>query len=130
MYRDPEGATKPVESLDVACREKPVHLVLGGINDFMYVSKLSDGELADAFLILGHLHRPKRTQEALLDPKSGRKFASTTMIKEAGHLVGVFRLFCYFAFYLFLHPLTFPSYAGHPSLSFLRAFLLPDRGAS
>jgi len=65
MYRDPEGATKPVESLDVACREKPVHIVLGGINDFM----------------------PKRTQEALLDPKSGRKFASTTVIKESGHLI-------------------------------------------
>jgi hypothetical protein len=37
MYRDPEGATKPVESLNVACREKPVHIILGGIADFMYV---------------------------------------------------------------------------------------------
>ncbi|KIK55964.1 hypothetical protein GYMLUDRAFT_47432 [Collybiopsis luxurians FD-317 M1] len=65
MYRDPEGATKPVESLNVACREKPVHIILGGINDFM----------------------PKRTHEALLDPQSGRKFASTTIIEESGHLI-------------------------------------------
>ncbi|KAJ3788256.1 Alpha/beta hydrolase fold-1 [Lentinula aff. detonsa] len=65
MYRDPEGATKPVKSLDIACREKPIHLVLGGIHDFM----------------------PQRTHEALLDKKSGRVFASTTIIKESGHLV-------------------------------------------
>ncbi|KAF5343699.1 hypothetical protein D9757_013885 [Collybiopsis confluens] len=67
MYRDPEGATQPVGSLNVACREKPVHIVLGGINDFM----------------------PKRTHDALLDPASGRTFASTTIIKESGHLVSV-----------------------------------------
>ncbi|KAJ3738476.1 hypothetical protein DFH05DRAFT_1538375 [Lentinula detonsa] len=32
---DPEGATKPVKSLNLACRENPIHLVLGGIHDFM-----------------------------------------------------------------------------------------------
>ncbi|KAJ3913030.1 Alpha/beta hydrolase fold-1 [Lentinula edodes] len=65
MYRDPEGATKPVKALDIACREKPVHIVLGGLHDFM----------------------PQRTHEALLDKKSGRNFATVTVIKESGHLV-------------------------------------------
>ncbi|KAL0564226.1 hypothetical protein V5O48_017829 [Marasmius crinis-equi] len=65
MYRDPDGATKPVADLTKACGEKPVHLILGGIKDFM----------------------PKRTHEALTDPTSGRKFASVTIIPEAGHLV-------------------------------------------
>ncbi|KAF9256579.1 hypothetical protein L218DRAFT_966280 [Marasmius fiardii PR-910] len=65
MYRDPDGATKPVEDLNKTCKEKPVHLILGGIYDFM----------------------PKRTHNALIDPKSGRKFASITVIPEAGHLV-------------------------------------------
>ncbi|KAJ8076164.1 hypothetical protein PM082_022149 [Marasmius tenuissimus] len=65
MYRDPDGATKPVQHLTKACNEKPVHLILGGVYDFM----------------------PKRTHDALVDPKSGRKFASVVVIPEAGHLV-------------------------------------------
>ncbi|KAK7056620.1 hypothetical protein VNI00_002337 [Paramarasmius palmivorus] len=65
MYRDPDGATKPVEPLTQACKEKPVHLILAGVHDFM----------------------PKRTQEALLDPKSGRTFASVTIMPGVGHLV-------------------------------------------
>ncbi|KAJ6596751.1 Alpha/beta hydrolase fold-1 [Mycena sp. CBHHK59/15] len=65
MYRDPDGATKPMETLNYACRTRPVHLVLGGINDFV----------------------PVRVHKALLDTSSGRHFASVTTIKEAGHLV-------------------------------------------
>ncbi|KAF5353677.1 hypothetical protein D9758_008643 [Tetrapyrgos nigripes] len=65
MYRDPEGGTKPVESLNKACQEIPVHLVLGGVYDFL----------------------PKRIHDALVDPKSGRRFASVTVIPESGHLV-------------------------------------------
>jgi len=39
MYRDPEGATKPVGSLIRACKQGlPVHLILGGVNDFMFVA--------------------------------------------------------------------------------------------
>ncbi|ESK91250.1 alpha/beta-hydrolase [Moniliophthora roreri MCA 2997] len=65
MYRDPDGATTPVVPLTQACKEKPVHLILGGVHDFM----------------------PKRTQDALLDPKSGRTFASVTILPDVGHLV-------------------------------------------
>lgn len=35
MYRDADGPTKPVADLNKACAEKPVHLILGGVNDFM-----------------------------------------------------------------------------------------------
>ncbi|KAF7354602.1 Abhydrolase domain-containing protein mpaH [Mycena sanguinolenta] len=35
MYRDPDGATKPVETLTRVCRQYPVHLILGGIADFV-----------------------------------------------------------------------------------------------
>ncbi|KAK0205878.1 Alpha/beta hydrolase fold-1 [Desarmillaria ectypa] len=65
MYRDPEGATKPIADLNKACASRPVHLVLGGIYDFL----------------------PKRVHEAIVDPSSGRHFASITTIPESGHLV-------------------------------------------
>ncbi|THV00009.1 hypothetical protein K435DRAFT_470597 [Dendrothele bispora CBS 962.96] len=67
MYRDPEGGTKPVDSLNQFCQEIPVHLVLGGSHDFL----------------------PKRTHDALVDPKSGRRYASITVIPESGHLVRI-----------------------------------------
>ncbi|KAJ6473131.1 hypothetical protein C8R45DRAFT_1163627, partial [Mycena sanguinolenta] len=35
MYRDPDGATKPVETLARVCRQYPVHLILGSIADFV-----------------------------------------------------------------------------------------------
>jgi hypothetical protein len=35
MYRDPDGATKPMETLNRTCLTHPVHLVLGGIPDFV-----------------------------------------------------------------------------------------------
>ncbi|KAK0191651.1 hypothetical protein F5146DRAFT_1103580 [Armillaria mellea] len=65
MYRDPEGATKPIGDLNRACASRPVHLVLGGTHDFL----------------------PKRVHEAIVDPSSGRRFASITTIPESGHLV-------------------------------------------
>lgn len=42
--------------------------------------------------ILTFEYRPQRTHEALLDKKSGRSFATVTVIKESGHLVRVFPL--------------------------------------
>ena len=46
MYRDPDGATKPVETLKRLCRTYPVHLILGGVADFVcadsYYSANSD----------------------------------------------------------------------------------------
>lgn len=65
MYRDPEGATKPIGDLNKVCASRPVHLVLGGIHDFL----------------------PKHVHEAIVDPSSGRQFASITTIPESGHLV-------------------------------------------
>lgn len=65
MYRDPEGATKPIGDLNKACASRTVHIVLGGIHDFL----------------------PKRVHEAIVDPSSGRHFASITTIPESGHLV-------------------------------------------
>lgn len=61
-------------------------------------------------MLLCVIFRPKRTQEALLDPKSGRKFASTTVIKESGHLVRV--------------PFTFPFEGALASVLYL---LVPQR---
>ena len=69
MYMDAEGAIKPVGVLDVICRRIPIHVAVGGIAD----------------LIPAHVH------PALVDPKSGRVFASVTTIANVGHLV---RLVC------------------------------------
>lgn len=40
-------------------------------------------------LIIGDVHDaiPREVQDALVDPKSGRKFASVTRLKNIGHLV-------------------------------------------
>ncbi|KAJ7165670.1 Alpha/beta hydrolase fold-1 [Mycena crocata] len=62
MYRDPEGATKPIETLNRFCRTRPVHLILGDIADFV----------------------PKRVHKAIAE---GSQWASVTMIKDAGHLI-------------------------------------------
>lgn len=37
MYRDEDGATKPMEDLNRVCADRPVHLILGSVHDFMYV---------------------------------------------------------------------------------------------
>ncbi|KJA16103.1 hypothetical protein HYPSUDRAFT_71621 [Hypholoma sublateritium FD-334 SS-4] len=65
MYMDTEGAIKPVSILDVICRHIPIHIALGGKSD----------------LIPPHVH------PALVDPKSGRVFASVTTIAGVGHLI-------------------------------------------
>jgi hypothetical protein len=37
MYRDAEGPIKPVRDLNKVCADRPVHLILGAVHDFMYV---------------------------------------------------------------------------------------------
>ncbi|KAJ7499893.1 Alpha/beta hydrolase fold-1 [Mycena latifolia] len=62
MYRDPDGATKPTQTLNRLCRTYPVHLILGSNADFV----------------------PKRVHKAIIE---GRPFASVTTIQDAGHLI-------------------------------------------
>lgn len=40
MYRDVEGPTKPVEDLNEICHRIPIHLILGKVDDLMYVNLL------------------------------------------------------------------------------------------
>jgi len=35
MYRDKDGATAPVEDLNVVCRKIPVHIIFGGNPDYL-----------------------------------------------------------------------------------------------
>lgn len=65
MYTDVPGATQPVQELTRLCPVLPIHLVLGLINDFI----------------------PRATHERLLDPASGRTYASVVEIPEVGHLI-------------------------------------------
>ncbi|KAF7291785.1 Abhydrolase domain-containing protein mpaH [Mycena chlorophos] len=62
MYRDPDGATKPVETLNRICPTMPVHVILGEIADFV----------------------PRRVHEAI---KKSQPWASVDVIKAAGHLI-------------------------------------------
>ncbi|KAJ7815968.1 Alpha/beta hydrolase fold-1 [Mycena olivaceomarginata] len=62
MYRDPDGATKAVETLKRICRTHPVHLILGGVADFV----------------------PARVHKAIIDLGP---YASVTIIEDAGHLL-------------------------------------------
>ncbi|KAK7053724.1 Abhydrolase domain-containing protein mpaH [Favolaschia claudopus] len=62
MYRDPEGATKPVGTLTRLCRTHPLHLVLGEVADFL----------------------PPRVHKAIVEVGA---YASVTVIQGAGHLV-------------------------------------------
>ncbi|KII96155.1 hypothetical protein PLICRDRAFT_170729 [Plicaturopsis crispa FD-325 SS-3] len=65
MYRDVHGPTKPVQDLNKACASLPVHIIFGAINDFL----------------------PRKVHEAVVDPASGRKFASVSRLEGVGHLV-------------------------------------------
>ncbi|KXN88337.1 hypothetical protein AN958_07482 [Leucoagaricus sp. SymC.cos] len=65
MYLDNPGATQPVEELTRICSKLPIHLVLGLKNDFI----------------------PRTVHEELLNPESGRIYASVTQIPEVGHLI-------------------------------------------
>lgn len=62
MYRDPDGATQPTETLTRLCKTYPVHLILGSIADFV----------------------PRRVHDAIVQ---GRPFASVTTVQGAGHLI-------------------------------------------
>ncbi|KAF8719049.1 hypothetical protein AX14_011527 [Amanita brunnescens Koide BX004] len=65
MYRDLEGATDPVKMLDQVCTFVPVHLILGRKHDVI----------------------PTDVQDELLNPASGRSYASTEYIDDVGHLI-------------------------------------------
>ncbi|KAF8622431.1 hypothetical protein AX15_007015 [Amanita polypyramis BW_CC] len=65
MYNDEEGSTKPVEVLNKICKTFPIHLILGKKPDLI----------------------PATVHQALVDPRSGRCYASTEYIKGAGHLL-------------------------------------------
>ncbi|KAF8890426.1 Alpha/beta hydrolase fold-1 [Infundibulicybe gibba] len=65
MYIDAEGATKPVRNLDRICNKIPIHLIVGGVHDLI----------------------PDGVHAALVDPRSGRRFATITVIEESGHLM-------------------------------------------
>ncbi|KAF9530923.1 Alpha/Beta hydrolase protein [Crepidotus variabilis] len=65
MYEDIDGPTKPVEVIQNICHRTPIHLLLGEYADF----------------VPAHLH------QALIDPSSGRHFASVTTMKNSGHLI-------------------------------------------
>lgn len=65
MYREPDGATKPVQDLDKVCSRMPVSIVFGSDNDYI----------------------PRAVQDALIDPTSGWRFSSVTRIDGVGHLV-------------------------------------------
>ncbi|KAG1732029.1 Alpha/beta hydrolase fold-1 [Suillus paluster] len=65
MYREPDGATKPVRDLDKVCLRIPVSIVFGGENDYI----------------------PRAVQDALIDPASGRRFSCVVRIDGTGHLV-------------------------------------------
>ena len=71
MYNDVEGPNKPVEVLDAICHTIPIHLILGEIADY----------------IPRHVHR------ALVNPASGRRFASITAMSGVGHLVSLPHVF-------------------------------------
>ncbi|KAF7331405.1 Abhydrolase domain-containing protein mpaH [Mycena kentingensis (nom. inval.)] len=64
MYRDPDGATKPIATLNRLCRTLPggAHLILGGVADFV----------------------PKRVHKAI---REGRSWASVNVIQKSGHLM-------------------------------------------
>ncbi|KAI0269361.1 Alpha/Beta hydrolase protein [Gloeopeniophorella convolvens] len=65
MYNDRYGAISATPYLTRACAEAPVHIILGAINDYL----------------------PRQVQESIVNPASGRRFASITHLEGVGHLV-------------------------------------------
>ncbi|KAH8830965.1 hypothetical protein DL96DRAFT_1595009 [Flagelloscypha sp. PMI_526] len=53
MYRDVDGPTKPIADLNKACARMPVHLIIGGINDF--ISPRIHAAMTDVKSETGHL---------------------------------------------------------------------------
>jgi hypothetical protein len=82
MYREPEGATKPVQDLDKTCSRIPVSIVFGGENDYLYAVQASHLPKPNPW----HC-RPRAVHDALINPASGRRFSCITRIDGAGHLV-------------------------------------------
>lgn len=53
MYREPDGATRPVQDLDKICPRIPVSIVFGNNNEYMYAvptntSLILDGRICGA----------------------------------------------------------------------------------
>ncbi|KAJ3573724.1 hypothetical protein NP233_g2240 [Leucocoprinus birnbaumii] len=65
MYLDMPGATRPVGELTRLCPILPVHLIIGLSNDFI----------------------PRVVHDRLIDPTSGRTFASVSEVPQVGHLM-------------------------------------------
>jgi len=81
MYLDVEGPTKPVEMLNTVCHKMPVDVILGEYFDLMCVI------LGLEIMILTLFFSPEHVHKALLDPDSGRRFASFKKMENVGHLV-------------------------------------------
>jgi len=64
MYMDHDGPTKPVEDLNRVCARMSVHIIFGDVKDTL----------------------SREVHDAIIDPKSGRRFASISCI-NCGHLV-------------------------------------------
>jgi hypothetical protein len=47
MYREPDGATKPVQDLDKVCSRIPVSIVFGSDNDYMYAASTNSSLTID-----------------------------------------------------------------------------------
>lgn len=65
MYRDPTGPCRGLEAMNKTCGYIPVNVVFGGENDWI----------------------PRAVQDALVDPKSGRRFETVHRIRGVGHLI-------------------------------------------
>lgn len=94
MYREPEGATKPVQDLDKICSRIPVSIVFGEENDYMYAVQASQLAKPNPWRC-----RPRTVHDALINPASGRSFSCITRIDGVGHLV------CSTNIFLFRHEL-------------------------
>ena len=81
MYRDAEGATKPIQYLGRICSSIPVYIGFGGNADVMCVFAGDIRRLLTVIVI-----RPRYVQDNLVY-HSDRLFASVTWIGGAGHLV-------------------------------------------
>ena len=101
---DVEGPTKPVEDLNKICHQIPIHLILGKVGDLMYVNLFFLSSFLVFFfsfflssffafpttlflIIFRYFTRPTHVHKALVDPNSGRQYASIVWISGIGHLV-------------------------------------------
>ena len=92
MYMDIEGPTKPIQDLNKICHRIPTHLILGQIADLMYVEekKKTTPPFQSFFSFQStkiYFVRPAHVHKALIDPNSGRQYASISWAPGIGHLV-------------------------------------------